>query len=153
VDRDRSMQDRRRYPRRQVRGSMSVELRVQVGSDKPAILLTRGMVADISCGGVKCEINLAVPVGTRVKVRFTDLPEAVVAPEMSDGHVVRTESPGGVPDHVAIAFTRPLERIAVDSLMASLSAPAPHGRTASMRRASWADEPQATPGFATGSLR
>jgi hypothetical protein len=132
---------------------MSVELRVQVGSDKPAILLTRGMVADISCGGVKCEIDLAVPVGTRVKVRFTDLPEAVVAPELSDGHVVRTESPGGVPDHVVIAFTRPLERIDVDSLMASLSARAPHGRTASMRRASWADEPQATPGFATGSLR
>jgi hypothetical protein len=133
---------------------MSVELRVQVGSDKPAILLTRGMVADISCGGVKCEINLAVPVGTPVKVHFTDLPEAVVAPELSDGHVVRTECLGGVPDNVAIAFTQPLERIDVDSLMASsLSAPVPRGRTASMRRASWADEPQATPGFATGSLR
>jgi hypothetical protein len=148
------MEDRRRYPRRQVRGSMSVELRVQVGGDKPAILLTRGVVADISCGGLKCEIDLAVPVGTVVKVCFTDLPEAVVAPELSDGHVVRTESLGGVPDNVAIAFTQPLERIDVDSLMASsLSARVPRGRTASMRRASWADEPRSTPGFATGNWR
>jgi hypothetical protein len=147
------MEDRRRYPRRRVRGSMSVELRVRIGGDKPAILLTRGVVADISCGGLKCEIDLAVPVGTVVRVCFTDLPEAVVAPELSDGHVVRTESLGGVPDHVAIAFTRPLERIDVDSLMASLPAPAARGRTASLRRASWADEPPATLGFASGSLR
>ena len=79
-----SNNDRRRYPRYQLRSGLSVELRVEVSGDKPAILLTRGMVTDLSCGGLKCDINLNVPVGTRVDVRFQETTGAALAPDLMD---------------------------------------------------------------------
>lgn len=109
--------DRRRFPRRRVRGAMSVELRVGVSSDKPAVLLTRGNVADISCGGLKCNIGLDVPVGTRVDVRFPRIPKGVsLEPHYLDGQVVRTESLGGAPDRVAIAFAHPLDNLEMGAM-------------------------------------
>ena len=144
--------DRRRHPRRRLRGSLSVELRVQVSGDTPAILLTRGIVADISRGGLKCDIDLAVPVGTNVDVCFPDPHGTSLTPELMDGRVIRTESLGGVPDHVAIAFTRPLEELDIDVFDTSRPMAVPRGRSAPARRASWADEPSPFPTFATGSL-
>ena len=89
---------------------MSVELRVEVSGDKPAVLLTRGSIADISCGGLKCDMGLDVPVGTQVAIRFPELPEGTsLQPDLMDGQIVRSESLGGVPDRVAIAFTKPLD--------------------------------------------
>jgi hypothetical protein len=126
-----------------------VELRVEVSGDKPAMLLTRGMVADISRGGLRCDIDLDVPVGTRVDVRF---PCNALAPEPLDGRVVRTVSVGGVPEEVAIAFARPLEELDADLLQGIETMPSLRGRTAAARRASWADEPYPCPTFATGSL-
>ncbi len=89
---------------------MSVELRVEVSGTTPALLLTRGVVADISQGGVRCDIDFAVPIGTKVDLTFPDIPGGAMSPQSIDGRVTRTISPGGVPDQVAIAFTRPLER-------------------------------------------
>ena len=93
-----------------------MELRVEVSGDKPAILLTRDSVADISCGGVKCDLDLDVPVGTRVDVCFPGMPDAVLPPELTNGHVVRSESLGGVPDQLVIAFARPLEHLDIERL-------------------------------------
>ena len=64
-----------------------------------------------------------------------------------DGRVVRTESLGGVPDRVAIAFARPLETIELDRLRPAETVPSTNGRQAT----SWADERHALPTFATGS--
>jgi len=144
--------DRRRHPRRQLRGGLSVELRVQVSGVTPAILLTRGMVADISCGGLKCDIDFEVPVGTNVDVCFPDLPGATPTPDLLDGRVIRTDSLGGVPEQVAIAFARPLEEFEINIIDSPRPMAAPRGRTAAARRASWADEPRPFPTFATGSL-
>ena len=147
-----SSNDRRRYPRHRLRSGLSVELRVEVSGDKPAILLTRGMVTDLSCGGLKCDINLNVPVGTCVDVRFREAIGAALAPDLMDGRVVRTESLGGVPDQVAIAFARPLESVELDHVPPHESAAPLRGRTAAKRRVSWADEPHSFPTFATGNL-
>ena len=147
-----SSNDRRRYPRHQLRSGLSVELRVEVSGDKPAILLTRGLVTDLSRGGLKCDINLNVPVGTRIDVCFQETAGAALAPDLMDGRVVRTESLGGVPDQVAIAFARPLECLELDQVRPDQKAAPLHGRTAAKRRASWADEPHQFPTFATGNL-
>ncbi|MCH7826125.1 MAG: PilZ domain-containing protein [Acidobacteria bacterium] len=147
-----SSNDRRRYPRHQLRNGLSVELRVEVSGDKPAILLTRGKVADISCGGLKCYINLNVPVGTRVDVCFQEASNTVLAPQLMDGRVVRTESLGGVPDQVAIAFAHPLECLDLDQFRPDEVAAPLRGRTAAKRLASWADEPHSFPTVATGNL-
>ncbi len=147
-----SSNDRRRYPRHQLRSGLSVELRVEVSGDKPAILLTRGMVTDLSYGGLKCDINLNVPVGTRVDVCFHETAGAVLAPDLIDGRVVRTESLGGVPDQLAIAFASPLECLDLATIRPDEVAAPLRGRTAAKRRASWADEPHAVPTFATGNL-
>ena len=144
--------DRRRYPRHQLCNGLSVELRVQVSGDKPAILLTRGQVADISCGGLRCDINFDVPVGTCVDLCFPETSDAGLATDLMDGRVVRTESVGGVPDQVAIAFAHPLESFDLDefySREAAAPRPAPPAAT---RPTSWADEQHAFPTFATGSL-
>ncbi len=147
-----SSKDRRRYPRHRGRNGLSVELRVEVSGDEPAILLTRGRVADISCGGLKCDINVNVPVGTRVDVCLQETSGTVLAPNLKDGRVVRTESLGGVPDQVAIAFARPLEWLELDQVRPDEGAAPLRGRTAAKRRASWADEPHSFPTFATGNL-
>lgn len=106
--------ERRRFPRAAIRGGLAVDLRLTMSSSKPVVLLTRGNVADISCGGLKCELRLDVPVGTPVDVRFPQLPAGVsLAPSFRQGRVVRTESPGGLPDRVAIAFTQPLDSLEV----------------------------------------
>lgn len=101
--------ERRRYPRRSVHRGICVELRVEVSGDIPAILLARGAVADISCGGVRCDIDLDVPVGTCIDVGFPGTPNTMLPPALMDGRVVRSESLGGVPDQLAIAFVQPLE--------------------------------------------
>lgn len=108
--------DRRRHPRKAIRVELPVEMRFEVPGDRnPGMLLTRGNATDISHGGVRCEINLNVPVGTRVDVRFTALPRGSnVLPRFTEGHVVRVESVGGVPDQVAIAFARPLQVLQVE---------------------------------------
>ena len=146
-----SSKERRHHPRHRLRNGLSVELRVEVSGDKPAVLLTRGMIADISCGGLKCDINLNVPVGTRVDVCFQETSGTALTPDLMDGRVVRTESLGGVPDQVAIAFTFPLECLELDQLQPGEVAAPLHGPTAAKRRASWADEPHSIPTFATGS--
>ena len=141
--------DRRRFQRHEVSTDISVELRVEVSGAKPAMLLTRGMVADISRCGLRCDIDLDVPVGTSVGVHF---PCGTLAPESLDGRVIRTVSVGGVPGQVAIAFARPLEQFDTDLLRPIDPMPSLRGRTAARRRASWADEPSVFPTFATGSL-
>jgi hypothetical protein len=148
----RQKSDRRRYPRHELTGEILVELRVEVSGKAPAMLLTRGQVSDISCGGLRCDIDLDVPVGTRVDVCFPGSPAKALSPQQLDGRVVRTVSVGGVPEQVAIAFARPLEQLDADALQGFDSTPSLRGRTAAARRASWADEPQAFPTFATGSL-
>ena len=142
--------ERRRYPRLSVRGGISVELRVEVSGAKPAILLTRGSVADISCGGVKCEIGLDVPVGTRVEVCFAGMPDAVLAPELMNGRVVRSESLGGVPDQLAIAFARPLEHLDIERLGATHAAA---GAATQNGKSSWAAGTVPFPTAALGSFR
>ncbi len=117
-----------------------MELRVEVSGDKPAILLTRGSVADISYGGIKCDIDLHVPVGTHVDVCFPGMPDATLFPELMNGHVVRSESLGGVPDQLAIAFARPLEHLDVDRLGAT------HAAAVTM-----ADHSNSVVGLASGS--
>lgn len=141
--------DRRRFQRHQVSTEISAELRVEVSGAQPAMLVTRGMVSDISRCGLRCDIDLDVPVGTSVGVCF---PGSTLAPESLDGRVVRTVSVGGVPAQVAIAFARPLEQLDTDLLQDIDLMPSLRGRTAAKRRASWADEPQPFPAFATGSL-
>lgn len=104
--------DRRRWPRQTILGALSVELRVAVPGAKPAVLLTRGVARDISCGGVNCAIDLAVPAGTEVNVRFSTLPAGVfVQPTSVAGLVVRTETIGGAPGRIAIAFVEPLSNL------------------------------------------
>ncbi len=147
-----SSNDRRRYTRHQLSNALSVELRVEVSGDKPAILLTRGMVTDISCGGLKCDINLNVPVGTRVDVRLQGVSGTPLPPDLMVGQVVRTDSLGGVPDQVAIVFARPLEALELDQIRPGCVDASLRGRVAAKRRASWADEPHPFPTFATGNL-
>lgn len=142
--------DRRRHTRHEIGHEMPVELRVAMSGDEPALLLRRGLVSDISRGGLRCDIELDVPVGTRVDIRFPGLAEKALAPQLTDGHVVRTISVGGVAEQVAIAFARPLEQL--DPELLADPEPSLRGRTAAARRASWADEPQVYPTFATGSL-
>ena len=141
--------DRRRCQRHHVSAEISVELRVEVSGAKPAMLLTRGMVSDISRCGLRCDIDCDIPNGTSVDVCFAD---GTLAPESLGGRVVRTISVGGVPEQVAIAFARPLEQLDTDLLRHIDPMPSLRGRTAARRRASWADEPHPFPNFATGSL-
>lgn len=141
--------DRRRFQRHRVSTEISVELRVEVSGTKPAMLLTRGMVSDISRCGLRCDINFDLPTGTSVDVCFAN---GTLAPESLRGRVVRTISVGGVPEQVAITFARPLEQLDTDLLWDVDPLPSLHGRTATRRRASWADEPHPSPNFATGSL-
>jgi hypothetical protein len=144
--------DRRRYQRHLLSGEILVELRVEVSGDAPAMLLTRGQVADISYGGLRCDIDFDVPAGTKVDVRFADSPRDALSPLALDGRVVRTISVGGVPEQVAIAFAQPLDHLDAEMLQQRDPGPSLRGRTAATRRASWADEPQGYPSFATGSL-
>jgi hypothetical protein len=152
VQQPRPKDDRRNYPRHELNSDLSVELRVEMSGDSPAMLLTRGLVSDISCGGLRCDIDLDVPVGTRVDIRFTEIRGDGLAPQSLDGHVVRTVSVGGVPEQVVIAFAQPLDHLDPDALQAPESSDSLRGRTAVTRRASWADEPQGFATFATGSL-
>jgi len=142
--------DRRRFPRHELNNAIWVELRVAMSGAAPAMLLTRGQISDISHGGLRCDIDLEVPVGTHVDVCFAESPSGAVVPPSIDGRVVRTVSVGGVPDQVAIAFAEPLEKL--DTQLLDPVDPSLRGRTAAARRASWADEPQIFPTFATGSL-
>jgi hypothetical protein len=144
--------NRRQHPRHELLDDVAVELRVELGSDEPAVLLTRSLVADISRGGIRCDIDFSVPAGTRVDVRFPSSPADAVSPQSLDGHVVRTIPVGGVPEQIVIAFAHPLESLDTDLLQGHEPATL-RGRTAARRRASWADEPQVFPTFATGSLR
>jgi hypothetical protein len=66
--------------------------------------------------------------------------------------VIRTDSLGGVPDQVAIAFARPLESLEIDQIRPRDVDASLRGRTAAKRRASWADEPHPFPTFTTGNL-
>ena len=115
---DSSKNERRRYPRHTLHGGLSVELRVEVSGETPALLLTRGTIADISRGGVRCDIDFAVPVGTRVDLSFTDASDGGPLLRCLEGHVARTVSPGGVPDQVAIAFASPLPETDLERLCA-----------------------------------
>ncbi len=115
---NRSTNERRRYPRHALHGALSVELRVEVSGETPALLLTRGMAADISRGGVRCDIGFAVPVGTAVDVSFPDAPVGWQDLRRICGRVARTVSPGGVPDQVAIAFAQPLDQLDLERLCA-----------------------------------
>ncbi|MGD8331341.1 MAG: PilZ domain-containing protein [Acidobacteriota bacterium] len=144
--------DRRRFPRHELNNVIWVELRVAMSGAAPAMLLTRGQIDDISFGGLRCDIDLEVPVGTHVDVCFAEGPKGAVVPPSIDGRVVRTVSVGGVPDQVCIAFAQPLEKLETGLLDPWNPAPSLRGRTAAARRASWADEPQSFPTFATGSL-
>lgn len=144
--------ERRKYPRHELSSDLSVELRVEVSGERPAMLLTRSLVSDISRGGLRCDIDLEVPVGTRVDVRFTESPIDALAPQSLDGHIVRTVALGGVPEQVVIAFGRPLDHLDLDALQVRRPDYSLRGRTAAARRASWADEPQGVPTFATGSF-
>jgi len=144
--------DRRRHPRHSLYTDISVELRVEVSGDKPAMLLTRGMVSDISCGGLRCHLDLDVPVGTRVDVCFPDGPDGAISPASFDGKIVRSVSVGGAPAQIAVVFGQPLEQLDMDALHGIDTEPSLRGRTAAARRASWADEPGGFPAFATGSL-
>jgi hypothetical protein len=91
---------------------MKIELRLRVSGKFPAVLLMRGVARDISAGGMSCAVDLAVPAGTQVNVRFSDLPHGTsVAPNTVAGRVVRTEPMGGIPGRVAIEFAEPLDRL------------------------------------------
>lgn len=144
--------DRRRFPRHELYNAIWVELRVAMSGAAPAMLLTRGQLSDISYGGLRCDIDLEVPIGTHVDVCFAESPRGAVVPPSVDARVVRTVSVGGVPDQIAIAFAKPLEKLETGLLDPAYPAPSLRGRTAAARRASWADEPQIFPTFATGSL-
>ena len=114
--------------------------------------MTHGLVTDISCGGLKYDINLNVPVGTRVDVRLQNVSGSLLPPDLMVGQVIRTDSLGGVPDQVAIAFACPLESLEIDQIRPRDVDASLRGRTAAKRRASWADEPHPFPTFATGNL-
>ena len=104
--------ERRRWPRLRIPGGMKVELLLHVSGTNPAVLLMHGVARDISYGGVSCAVDLAVPKGTPVSVRFTDLPAGALAnPETVAGRVVRTEPMGGIPGRMAIEFEEPLHRL------------------------------------------
>jgi hypothetical protein len=57
--------------------------------------------------------------------------------------VARTVSPGGVPDQVAIAFTRPLARIDLERLCGRELMASKRPRTAAVTAAPWDKEPDA----------
>jgi hypothetical protein len=91
---------------------MKVELLLHVSGANAAVLLMHGVARDISHGGVSCAVDLAVPKGTHVSVRFSDLPEGALAtPETVSGRVVRTEPRGGIPGRLAIEFEEPLSHL------------------------------------------
>ncbi len=91
---------------------MKIELLLQVSGTNPAVLLMHGVARDISYGGVSCAVDLAVPPGTHVSVRFSDLPSGAMAnPETVAGRVVRTDPMGGIPGRLAIEFEKPLSRL------------------------------------------
>ena len=104
---------------------MKIELLLQVSGSNPAVLLMHGVARDISCGGVSCAVDLAVPKGTHVSVRFCDLPTGTMAsPETVAGRVVRTEPQGGIPGRLAIEFDQPLRHL-------DLTNPEPMGKVVS----------------------
>lgn len=140
---DRPKHERRRYPRQTLHGDLSVELRVEVSGSTPALLLTRGTIADISRGGVRCDIDFAVPVGTRVDLSFPDVSAGGLHLRSIDGHVARTVSPGGVPDQVAIAFTLPLAQIDLERICAHELVASKQPRTAAATGKPWGKEPDA----------
>ena len=140
-----SKNDRRRYRRHELHGGISVELRVEVSGDEPALLLTRGVVADISRGGVRCDIDFAVPIGSRVDLSFPDVPHNAMHPAATDGRVARTISPGGVPGQVAIVFDRPLGHLDADRLRAHERASRTPTRRATALPSSWSREPNPFP--------
>lgn len=106
--------ERRRHQRQKLLTGMRVELRVEVSGVNPAILLTRGEAVDISCGGVACATDLAVPVGTHVDIHFPAVPMWVsMEPRTASGRVVRSELFGGAPGRIVIAFSEPLRRLEV----------------------------------------
>jgi hypothetical protein len=43
------------------------------------------LVTDISCGGLKYDINLNVPVGTRVDVRLQNVSGSLLPPDLMVG--------------------------------------------------------------------
>ena len=91
---------------------MKIELFLQVSGTNPAVLLMHGVARDISYGGVSCAVDIAVPKGTHVSVRFSDLPNGATAnPETVAGRVVRTDPMGGIPGRLAIEFEEPLRRL------------------------------------------
>lgn len=149
---DRSKDDRRRHPRHALHGSLSVELRVEVSGEKPAVLLARGLVADISRGGVRCDIDFAIPVGTGVDLCFPDAPGGALQPLATRGRVVRMVSPGGVADQIAIAFSRPLQQLDAARLRAHEPVASSRRGTSAGRRDSWAKKPSAFPTLAAGNL-
>ena len=66
-----------------------------------------------------------------------------------NGHVVRSESLGGVPDQLAIAFARPLEHLDIERLDAThAAAPA----AAQSRKSNWSDSPGPFPTLAADSF-
>lgn len=144
--------DRRTHPRHEVSEDVFVELRVEASGDEPAMLLRRGLLSDISRGGILCDITLDVPTGTEVDVRFPYTAPEALEPGTTSGHVVRRVSVAGVPAQLAIAFAEPLERLDAEAIQHTAGGGARRGRSAATRRASWADEPQVFPTFATGSL-
>ena len=109
--------DRRQYPRKAIPGGLTVGLQLEVsGHDNAAVLLTKGMAADISHGGVRCAINVDVPPGTWVEVRFSTVPNGLMlAPLVTRGRVVRTESVGGAPERIAIVFVEPLQLLEMEA--------------------------------------
>lgn len=144
--------DRRIHPRHEVSEDVFVELRVEAGGEKPAMLLRRGLLSDISLSGLLCDITLDVPTGTQVDVRFPYTAPDALEPGALSGRVVRRVSVAGVPAQLAIAFAEPLGRLDAEAIQHTEAAGGHRGRSAAMRRASWADEPQVFPTFATGSL-
>lgn len=104
--------ERRRWPRQSIPGGMKVELLLHVSGTNPAVLLMHGVARDISYGGMSCAVDLAVPKGTSVSVRLSDLPDGAMAqPETIAGRVVRTEPMGGILGRMAIEFEEPLHRL------------------------------------------
>ena len=71
--------ERRRWPRQSIPGGMKVELLLHVSGTNPAVLLMHGVARDISYGGMSCAVDLAVPKGTSVSVRLSDLPDGAMA--------------------------------------------------------------------------
>jgi len=100
--------ERRRWPRQAIPGGMKIELLLQVSGTNPAVLLMHGVARDISCGGLSCAVDLAVPPGTHVSVRFRDLPSS---PDTVAGRVIRRDPMGEIPGRLAIEFEEPLRHV------------------------------------------